>query len=198
MTYSLEFKWVRLNMKRGKGNASRHQWIENPLHQSPQMTLCLEVTSQWWPPNGVQGQDVGTGGGRICDVLEWWHVWMPQSWKQGQVRLILKKDRQQTVGDLGNHSKYSQSHSTFWMPRAVSKPGRTRKHQEIDGDGKNTSALIHMRLFLTRGMGARTDIDKCWWPPHDTHFHTIHQSIPPSFTLFQPSLNMPWHEAIAR
>ena len=34
-----------------RGNASRHQWIENPLHQSPQMTLCLEVTRHWRPLN---------------------------------------------------------------------------------------------------------------------------------------------------
>ena len=69
MKYSLEFKWVRLNMKRGKGNASRHQWIENPLHQSPEMTLCSEVTSHWWPPNGVQGQDVGLVAGGF--VMFW-------------------------------------------------------------------------------------------------------------------------------
>ena len=69
------------------------------------------------------------------------------------------------------------------MPCTVSTPGRTRQHQETGRAGKNTLALIHTRLFLTWGMGAWADIDNCWWPPHDTHFHTIHQSNPPSFTL---------------
>ena len=35
------------------------------------------------------------------------------------------------------------------------------------------------------GTDAWADIDICWWPPHDTHFHTIHQSNPPSFTLLK-------------
>ena len=57
--------------------------------------------------------------------------------------------------------------------------------------------LTFVTVPHTQGTGAWADIDKCWWPPHDTHFHTINQSNPPSFTLFQPSLNTPWHEAIA-
>ena len=34
-------------------------------------------------------------------VLIWneGHVWMPQSWKRGQVRLIPKKDKPQTIDD---------------------------------------------------------------------------------------------------
>ena len=56
-------------VKKKRRNASRHQWIENPLHQSPQMTLCLEVR-HWRLPNGVQGQDMGTGGEWNCDDLE--------------------------------------------------------------------------------------------------------------------------------
>ena len=60
-------------------------------------------------------------------------------------------------------------------------------------------ALIHTRLFLTHEGQVHgltlTIVDD---PLHDTHFHTIHQSNPPSFTLFQPPFNTPWHEAIAR
>ena len=44
---------------------------------------------------------------------------------------------------------HPQSHSTFWMPCALSTPGSTHQHQEIGRAGKNTSALIHMRVFLT-------------------------------------------------
>ena len=43
------------------------------------------------------------------------HVWMPQSWKQGQVRLIPKKDKPQTIGDAqhitllnAHHNMHSQ------------------------------------------------------------------------------------------
>ena len=43
---------------------------------------------------------------------------------------------------------HPQSHSTFWTPCTVSTPGSTRQHQEIGRAGKNTSALIHTRLFL--------------------------------------------------
>ena len=46
-------------------------------------------------------------------------------------------------------SHHPQSHSTFWTPCTVSKPDRTCQHHEIGRAGKNTSALIHTRLFLT-------------------------------------------------
>ena len=59
-----QWKWKRWN-------SSRHQWIENPLHQSPQMTPCLEVTRHWLPPNGLRGQGVVAGGEWICDDFEW-------------------------------------------------------------------------------------------------------------------------------
>ena len=45
--------------------------LKTILHQSPQMTLNLEVTSHWWPPNRVQGQDLTASGEWIYDDLEW-------------------------------------------------------------------------------------------------------------------------------
>ena len=56
----------------------------------------------------------------------------------------------------------------------------------------------HETVPHTWGTGAWADIDICWRQTHDTHFHTIHQSNPPSFTLFQSSLNMPWHEVMVQ
>ena len=50
------------------------------------------------------------------------HVWMPQSWKQGQVRLIPKKDKPQTIGDaqpitlLSVHHNM-HSHMVAWWLR---------------------------------------------------------------------------------
>ena len=71
MTYGLEFKRNKIHSEKGKrGNASRHQWIENPLHQSPQMTLCLEVTRHWRPSSGVHGVRSGREWEWICDDLE--------------------------------------------------------------------------------------------------------------------------------
>ena len=86
-------------VKKKRGNASRHQWIENHLHQSPQMTLNLEVTSH-------DGPNVEFGGKIwllvVSGFVMIWnegHVWMPQSWKQGQVWFIPKNDKPQTIGD---------------------------------------------------------------------------------------------------
>ena len=69
------------------------------------------------------------------------------------------------------------------------------QHSNVKGHSKKFK-LCNTELCPSHSGWA--DIDKCWWPPHDTHFHTIHQSNPPSFALFQPSFNTPWHEAIAR
>ena len=50
------------------------------------------------------------------------HVWMPQSWKQGQVRLIPKNDKPQTIGDarpitLHNAHHNMHSHMVAWWLR---------------------------------------------------------------------------------
>ena len=50
------------------------------------------------------------------------HVWMPQSWKLGQVRLIPKKDKPQTIGDaqhttLLNAHHNMHSHMDAWWLR---------------------------------------------------------------------------------
>ena len=50
------------------------------------------------------------------------HVWMPQSWKQGQVRLIPKKDKPQTIGDaqqiiILNAHHNMHSHMVAWWLR---------------------------------------------------------------------------------
>ena len=65
---------------------------------------------------------MGTGG--ECIVMNWneGHVWMPQSWKQGQVRLILNKDNPQTIGDaqpitLLNAHHNMHSHMVAWWLR---------------------------------------------------------------------------------
>ena len=54
-----------------RGNASIHLWIENPLYQSPQMTLCLEVTRNCWPLYWVQGQDLAANREWICAEMKW-------------------------------------------------------------------------------------------------------------------------------
>ena len=50
------------------------------------------------------------------------HLWMPQSWKQGQVRLIPKKDKPRTIGDarpitLLNAHHNVHSHMVAWWLR---------------------------------------------------------------------------------
>ena len=50
------------------------------------------------------------------------HVWMPQSWKQGQVRLIPNKNKPQTIGDarpitLFNADYKIYSHMLAWWLR---------------------------------------------------------------------------------
>ena len=42
------------------------------------------------------------------------------------------------------------------------------------------------------------NVDVVFSHTKEVESHPHHRSNPPSFTLFQPSLNMPWHEAIAR
>ena len=49
------------------------------------------------------------------------HVWMPQSWKQGQVRLIPNNDKPQTIGDaqpitlLNAHHKIYSHMLAWWL-----------------------------------------------------------------------------------
>ena len=48
------------------------------------------------------------------------HVWMPQSWKQGQVRLIPNNDKPQTIGDaqhttLLNAHNNMHTHVVAWL-----------------------------------------------------------------------------------
>ena len=92
---------------------------------------------------------------------------------------------------------HPQSCSTFWMPCSVhtwqhtSTPWNWSSWQEHIGFDTHKTVPQN-----TEGTSALAYIDVCWWPPHDTHFHTIHQSNPPSFTLFQPSFNSPWHEVL--
>ena len=50
------------------------------------------------------------------------HVWMPQSWKQGQLRLIPNNDKPQTIGDaqlitLLNAHHNMHSHMLAWRLR---------------------------------------------------------------------------------
>ena len=46
-------------------------------------------------------------------VLIWneGHVWMPQSWKQGQVRLILNNDKPRTIGDAQHITIHNAHHN---------------------------------------------------------------------------------------
>ena len=83
------------------------------------------------------------------------------SWRNTVSAMVQKKERHMMwhdtqccglpgmgeVAALQRH--HPQSHSTFWMPCTVSTPGSTHQHHEIGWAGKNTSALIHTRLFLT-------------------------------------------------
>ena len=39
------------------------------------------------------------------------HVWMPQSWKQGQVRLIPKNDKPQTIDDAQHITLLNAHHN---------------------------------------------------------------------------------------
>ena len=86
------------------------------------MALDLEVTSH----DSLQVEFKG----KICElmvsgfVMIWkeGHVWMPQLWKQGQVQLIPKKDKPQTIGDarpitLLNAHHNMHSHMVAWWLR---------------------------------------------------------------------------------
>ena len=285
MTYDLKFKRTSIHSEKGK-----LECIKTSVNWKPSSSITTDDTvlgSHCVPvgTSGVQEQDMGIGVEWICEG----HVWMPQPWKQGQVRLIPNNDKPTNhwwrmthhtpqctpqhalphgctvVERLNDHTVFgftlcfhcNQTHQEHhcvdqqldWCQHWWNTvPNKIQKKERIHGatwhtvlwmtrhgwDGcsamasspkpfhfferlaqcphltahintmkmvelARTHRLWYMRLFFkTRGTGGWADVDKCWWPPHDTHFHTIHQSNPPSFTLFQPSLNTPWHEAIAR
>ena len=86
------------------------------------MRLDLEVTSH----DGLQVEFKGKIWALMVSgfVMIWneGHVWMPQSWKQGQVRLILKKGKPQTIGDaqlitLLNAHHNMHTHMLAWWLR---------------------------------------------------------------------------------
>ena len=86
---------------------------------------------------------------------------------------------------------HPQSQSTFWTPRTVPTLGRTCQHHEIGRAGKNTSALMHTRLFLihegrVHGLTLTSVDDTTPW-----HSLPHHPSIKP--TLFLSLLTLSQH-----
>ena len=76
------------------------------------MTLCLEVTRH----NCLQVEFRDKIWGLMVSgfVMIWkeGHVWMPQSWKQGQVRLIPNNNKPQTIGDAQHITLLHAHHNT--------------------------------------------------------------------------------------
>ena len=71
-------------------------------------------------------------------------------------------------------------HATLLQPHNIA---FWRKKEHIGFD-------THKTVPHKWGTSGWADIDKCWWPPHDTHFHTIHQSKP---TLFHSLSTLSQH-----
>ena len=91
------------------------------------------------------------------------HVWMPQSWKQGQVRLISKKDKPQTIGDarpitlLNAHHNMHSNMVAWWLR-----------------DSMTTLCLASHCAFICKQthqeqhcVGQQLDWCQHWWCQHD-------------------------------
>ena len=113
-------------------------------------------------------------------ILNEGHVWMPQSWKQGQVRLIPNKDKPQTIGDarlitlLNAHYNMHSHMVAWWLRDSMTTPCSPSQRAFIASrDIRNNIVLVNSLI------GANTDgvIMMLDWEKAYNGFDT-HETVP--------------------